>query len=224
MWIDELLTKLIESKPSIWQSLVALQRSGDFTPPTYHLLARASWGLLGGSAESAFRTLSFVSIWAALVLTYALMRRSFTVVPALVTVLAFWSNPPAIQYAFYARSYAPLIAATAGFCLIYGQDKKGPLAIAFTATLAALICTLHYFGIFALASVVLGDTLARHEPLPAMIRRWAPVTAGPIALVACPSSSHSIKGKRYTAICHHNLRVLQFRPYGFGGWEQWRLP
>jgi uncharacterized membrane protein len=185
LWIDELLTKLIESKPSISQSLVALQLSGDFTPPTYHLLARASWGLLGGSGETAFRTLSFVSIWVALVLTYAVLRRSFAVLPALVTVLAFWSNPTIIPYAFFARSYAPLIAATAGFCLVYGQDKKGSLGIALTAALAALICTLHYFGIFALASIVLGDAFARREPLPAMIRRWAPVAAGPIAVIAC---------------------------------------
>jgi hypothetical protein len=183
--IDELLAKLIESKPSVWQSLRALEHSGDFTPPTYHILARASWRLLGGSAETAFRTLSFVSIWIALVLTYALLRRSFAVLPALVTVLAFWSNPPVIQYTFYARCYAPLIAATAGFCLIYGQDKKGPFANVVTAAMAALVCTLHYFGIFAVAAVVLGDTLARREPLPAMIRRWLPVAAGPIALAAC---------------------------------------
>jgi hypothetical protein len=183
--IDELLAKLIESKPSVWQSLRALEHSGDFTPPTYHILARASWRLLGGSAETAFRTLSFVSIWIALVLTYALLRRSFAVLPALVTVLAFWSNPLVIQYTFYARCYAPLITATAGFCLIYGQDKKGPFASAVTAAMAALVCTLHYFGIFAVAAVVLGDTLARREPLPSIMRRWLPVAAGPIALAAC---------------------------------------
>jgi hypothetical protein len=185
LWIDELLAKLIESKPSVWQSLVALEHSGDFTPPTYHLLARATWWLLGGDAETAFRILSFISVWVAMVLIYATLRRSFPILPALVTVLAFWSNPEVIQYAFYARSYAPLIAASAGFCLIYSQDKKGPLAIGLTAALAALICTLHYFGIFALAAIVLGDTLARREPLRAMIRRWAPAAAGPIALAAC---------------------------------------
>jgi hypothetical protein len=60
LWVDELWTKFIESKPSVWQSLIALKHAGDPTPPTYHLLAWASWGLLGGSAETAFRTLSFV--------------------------------------------------------------------------------------------------------------------------------------------------------------------
>src|ERR1035437_5043794 len=133
LWIDELWTKLIASEPSVWQSLVALKHSGDPTPPVYHLLARASWGLVGGSGETAFRTLAFVSMWVALVLIYALLRRTFAVLPALVAVLAFWSSPPIIEYAFFARPYAPLLAAIAGFCLIYGADKKGPAATALTA-------------------------------------------------------------------------------------------
>jgi len=185
LWIDELWTKLIESEPNLWQSLVALKHSGDPTPPGYHLLARASWGLIGGSGELAFRTLAFVSMWVALVLLYALLRRTFATLPALVAVLAFWSIPSIIGYAFFARPYAPLIAATVGFCLLYGQDQKGPLAVALTAVLAALICTLHYFGIFAVASIVLGDTLARREGMRATLRRWLPVAAGPAALTAC---------------------------------------
>src|SRR6266446_1197561 len=130
LWIDELWMKLIQSEPTVWQSLVALKHSGDSTPPGYYLLARASWWFLGGSAETAFRTLSFVSMWTALVLLYALLRRTFAVLPALVAVLAFWSSGAIISYAFYARPYAPLLAAAVAFCLIYGQDKRGPLATA----------------------------------------------------------------------------------------------
>jgi hypothetical protein len=185
LWIDELWTKFIESESSMWQSLAALKQSGDPTPPVYHLLARASWGLIGGSAETAFRTLSFVSMWLALVLLYVLLRRTFAILPALVAVLAFWSGGAIISYAFYARPYASLLAAVVSFCLVYGQEKKGPLAVALIATMAALVCTLHYFGIFALAAVVLGDTLARREPLATMIRRWLPAAAGPIALASC---------------------------------------
>ncbi len=185
LWLDELWTKLIESEPSVRQSLIALKHSGDPTPPTYHLLARASWGVLGGSGETAFRTLALVSMWIALVLIYAILRRTFTVLPCLLAVLAFWSSPPIIAYAFYARPYAPLLAATAGFCLIYGADNKGLAATTLTAALAALICTLHYFGILALAAAVLGDALARRESMPAMIRRWLPAAAGPIALAFC---------------------------------------
>src|SRR6266849_4133260 len=77
--IDELETKLVVSLPSMSQSLFAV---ADLTPPTYHFLARVSWQLLGGSAETAFRTLSLVSMWVALVLIYVLLRRTFAVLPA----------------------------------------------------------------------------------------------------------------------------------------------
>ena len=185
LWIDELQVKLINSEPSVGQSLTALKHSGDGASPVYYLLARVFWDLIGGSAESAFRILSFISMWIVLVLLYALLRRTFRVLPAVVAVLAFWSSPLIIWDAFFARHYAPLLAAIVGFCLIYGQDRKGPAAIAATAALAGLVCTLHYFGMFALAAVVLGDTLARRESLPATIRRWLPATAGPIALAFC---------------------------------------
>jgi Dolichyl-phosphate-mannose-protein mannosyltransferase len=193
LWIDELQTKLIASEPSVWQSLIALKHSPDPTPPVYHLLARASWGLLGGDAETAFRALSFVSMWVAVVLVYVLLRRTFDVVPALVAVLAFWSSIPIIDYTFYGRPYASLLAAIAGFCLTYGQNKRGPAATALTAALAALVCTLHYFGVFALGAVVLSDAVARREPLPAMTRRWLPAAAGPIALACCWPFIHALR-------------------------------
>jgi hypothetical protein len=106
LWIDELQTKLIALEPSAWQSLVALARSGDLTPPEYHLLARLSWGLMGGSAEVAFRVLSFVSIWIASVLLYVLLRRSFAILPALVAVLTFWSSGEIIYYCFANQNIA----------------------------------------------------------------------------------------------------------------------
>src|SRR5258708_38198700 len=51
--------------------------------------------------------------------------------------------------------------------------------------------TIHYFGVFALAAVVLGDTIARREPVPTRIRRWLPAAAGPIVLTSCWPLVHS---------------------------------
>ena len=184
-WLDELWTRFIESKPGVWNSLVALKFSGDPTPPAYHLIARGFWGLTGGSPEVAFRALAFFAMWLALVLTYALLRRSFPILPALATVLALWSSPLIVQYAFFARPYALLLAATAGFSLIYTVDQRNWWTIALTALMAILVCTLHYFGIFALASIVLGDTLARRETIRDRIFRILPTGAGPAALILC---------------------------------------
>jgi hypothetical protein len=184
-WLDELWTKFIESKSPLWNSLVALKYSGDPTPPTYHLIARSFWGLMGGSPEVAFRTLAFLGMWLALILTYALLRRSFAILPAIAAVLALWTSPVIVRYAFFARPYGLLLAATAGFCLVYCTDKKSLSAVAMTSLLAIAVCTLHYFGIFALASIVVGDALVRREAIRERIYRVLPVVAGPIALLFC---------------------------------------
>lgn len=185
LWIDELWTRFIESKPTFLQSMTALMRSGDPTPPVYHLLARLSWSVTGGPPEIAFRILSFLSIWLTLLLTYAVLRRTFAILPATGAVLAFWSSPAIVKYAFYARPYGPLLASTAAFCLVYCGDYESWLSAALTAVTAILMCTLHYFGIFALGSIVLGDAVVRREAIERRLGRLLPVAAGPLALLAC---------------------------------------
>ena len=183
LFVDEMWAKFLESDPSIWHSLVTLKHSADQTPPLYHLLARAFWRLWGGSPETAFRVLSFLTMWLALVLTYAVLRRSFAILPALVAVLALWSYRPIVMYAFFARPYALLLASTAGFCLIYGEERTDGLWAALTAVAAALVCSSHYFGIFGLASIVFVDIITRPATPSRMFRRLLPVAAGPISLL-----------------------------------------
>jgi hypothetical protein len=140
------------------------------------------WWLVGGSGEVAFRALALAAMWVALTLMYVLLRRAFGVLPTLVAVLAFWSNPLIIHYAFFARPYALLLAATVGFCLAYDSSDSTLRSIMMTAAAAALLCTIHYFGIFALASVVVGDALTRRAELRASVRRALPTAAGPLVL------------------------------------------
>ena len=122
-------------------------------------------------------------MWLALVLTYAVLRRSFAILPALVAVLALWSYRPIVMYAFFARPYALLLASTAGFCLIYGEERNDGLWAALTAVAAALVCSSHYFGIFGLASIVFVDIITRPATPSRIFRRLLPVGAGPIALL-----------------------------------------
>lgn len=181
--VDEMWAKFLESDPSIWHSLVTLKHSPDQTPPLYHLVIRAFWCLWGGSPETAFRVPSFITIWIALVLTYTVLRRSFAVLPSLVAVLALWSYGPIVMYAFFARPYALLLASTAGFCLIYGDERTDGSWAVVTAGAAALVCSSHYFGIFGLASIVFVDVITRPAAPSQKLKRLLPVTAGPIALL-----------------------------------------
>ena len=186
LWIDELWTKLIGSEPKIWHSLVVLAHSGDPTPPTYHLLARASWwlsALVGGSGETAFRALAFAGVWLALVLTYAVLRRSFAILPSLIAVLVLLASPVTVKYAFFARPYGLLLASTAAFCLLYCSEDFRPTVAVATAVASVLVCTLHYFGLFALGSIVFGDLVSRRESFRDRLRRVLPAAAGPLVLV-----------------------------------------
>lgn len=183
LFVDEMWAKFLESDPSIWHSLVTLEHSADQTPPLYHLLARAFWRLWGGSPETAFRVLSFLTMWLALLLTYMVLRRSFAILPALVAVLALWSYPTIVMYAFFARPYALLVASTAGFCLIYGEGRTDGLWAALTAGVAALVCSSHYFGIVGLTSIVFVDIITRPATPGRMLQRLLPAAAGPMALL-----------------------------------------
>src|ERR1700674_6001094 len=183
LWADELQTKLIVSDPSLLHSLVALEHAPDPTPPAYYFLARGLWWLLGASAETSFRMLGFLATWLALLLTYAALRRTFAVLPSLLAVLALWSHPTVIHYTFFARPYPTLLAASAGFCLFYGEERAGVSWALITAAAAALLCTLHYYGIFSLAAIVMVDIVTRRRSFESIVRRLLPVVAGPIALL-----------------------------------------
>jgi hypothetical protein len=184
-FVDEFVVTFTASDPSISHSLFALRHSTDFTPPVFHLLVRGFWWLWHGSPETAFRTFSFLSMWAALVLTYAVLRRTFAILPTLIAVLALWSHPTVIHYTFMARPYSLLLATTAGFCLIYGEHRPGFGAAVLTAALAAWVCMTHYFGLFGLAAIVAVDLVTRPTAIRGMIRRLLPVSAAPIALLIC---------------------------------------
>ncbi len=186
LWIDELWAKFIASEPGIWHSIVVLSHSGDPTPPTYHLMARASWwlsALVGGSAETGFRALAFAAVWLALVLTYAVLRRTFAILPALIAVLVLWACPMTSRYAFFARPYGLLLASTAAFCLFYCAEDFRPIRAPMTAVTSVLVCTLHYFGLFGLAAIVFGDLVARRESFRDRWRRILPAAAGPLVLL-----------------------------------------
>jgi hypothetical protein len=193
--LDEQSTKLIASAPDLRSSIVTLENSGDPTPPLYHILARASWGIARGSGEGAFRGLSLVATVIALLATYAVLRRSFATLPTIVAILALWSCPLVIHSAFYARPYALLLAATAGFSFVYGIEDLRPAGLVLLATLSVMVCTVHYFGCLGLTAIVLGELLTSRTKLRSQHRRLLAVLAGPVALVAClPLMGAQIEG------------------------------
>jgi uncharacterized membrane protein len=186
-WLDEYLTSLIVRDPSVTHAIAAVRGGVDTNPPVYHLLLRAFYAIVGGRPEVTFRAFAVLCTGVALVATYALLRRSFAVAPAVLAVLALAGHRLVLKESFEARFYAPLLAATACFALVFCQggtrQVRGWGRDVLVALAAALVCTLHYFGVIALASVVAGEWLISGSSR-AFLRRLLPVAAGPVALLA----------------------------------------
>jgi hypothetical protein len=180
---DECVTAMIVSDPSVRHSIVAVKAGFETNPPVYHLLLREFCRCCGRITETSLRSFSAASAFVALLAVYLALRRAFAAWPAAVAVAALWSNEPLIAQAFQARFYAPLLAATGVFCLVYAARNGGVFTAVLTALLAVLVCTLHYFGIFSLAAIVAGDALASGDPWPRKFRRMVPTFAGPMALL-----------------------------------------
>jgi hypothetical protein len=182
-WLDEYLTCLIVTDPSITHALAAVKDGVDTNPPVYHMLLRAFWKIIGGHPERTFRLFSGLCVCGALITTYALLRRSFRALPAIVAILAMTCSPLLVKQACEARFYGALLFAAVGFAFFYCADpnvRRPRLRLAMIAITAILTCTIHYFGVFALAGVMLGDWLVR----PLDRRRLLAAGAGVVALVA----------------------------------------
>jgi hypothetical protein len=117
------------------------------------------------------------------VAVYAILRRAFTVLPAVVGALIIWSHPIVIDQTFQARFYGTLLMAAAVFCLVYCRPRSGKRDTIVVALASILLCTIHYFGIISLAAIIVGDMLAARQTLRERLWRLLPVAAGPLTLL-----------------------------------------
>jgi hypothetical protein len=185
-WADELHTFAIVADPDLPHAMRALANCVDGSPPTLHLLLRAFTTLTGGASEGTIRAFALLSVVVALLGLYVLLRQSFRPLVALATVLAVACHPLVCAHAFDGRYYGPWLACTVWFAYLLNRaiSARGRLPSVLLAASAALLCTIHYFGVFTLG-LITAVTLLFHRP-PGRAR-WRPllaVSCGPAALLA----------------------------------------
>ncbi|HEX4123256.1 MAG TPA: glycosyltransferase family 39 protein [Tepidisphaeraceae bacterium] len=185
-WLDECLTAQIVLDPSIGHSIAAIRHGVDTNPPVYHLIARGYWKVFGrlfrDSPRITLRSLSLLCTWLALVGVYALLRGGFSIWPAIIGTLAVSAHPDVVEQAVNARFYAPLLAATVATCLAMRRRGTGIGRGILVAICAALLCTLHYFGILILGCICLAMLLVDEGSVVRRLIRLLPAAAGPVAL------------------------------------------
>ncbi|MBL0171660.1 MAG: glycosyltransferase family 39 protein [Gemmatimonadaceae bacterium] len=191
LWLDEYHTWLLADQQSVLKSLVSLAQGADFNPPTLHLIYRVVAKILGGLTPFTMRVVSLASVWLALTVAYATLRRHVSRPAAFVGSFALWAHPLVITHAFDARFYGPWLLFTALMTWSVGLDasmvtsKRRNIALALSS---ALECTIHYFGIFVWVVIVLSAIVADRGPKcgpQATWRKFAPALSGPLLLVLC---------------------------------------
>ncbi|MDH3717155.1 MAG: glycosyltransferase family 39 protein [Planctomycetota bacterium] len=187
LWIDEIFTTLLLSDPDFGHALSALKNGGpDHHPPTYYLLAR---GLFSASVdELRLRCLSLAIVVLALAGTYVLLRNICGPYAAMAAVLALWCHPLIITHAFEARPYGLWLAASVWLTVFINQVQRRPArwySHVMLAVTAAVLCTVHYFGIVTLLLIASGHVVIRKVPLHKELWSLSALLAGPVALAVC---------------------------------------
>lgn len=184
-WLDEFHTLALIKEDNVGQLLSKLSQGADFNPPALHL---ALWSLAKVTQlpdELLLRTFSSTVGVIGIVAAYFLLRIRFSWLVSFVAVIGMWSSQPLLlREMFDGRFYSFWYAAIAVFCLSLNESAKGVWQFICVAALAALGCSIHYFGIIALGLIAVcelcvnfGDTRKRWLVAVALV-------AGTITLIA----------------------------------------
>lgn len=194
--LDEFHTLLLVKEPSITSLLSKLSRGGDYNPPALFVLLRP-WTSLWGVSEGSLRAFSTVAMIIGLVGVYVALRRGVSQVAALAATTLLFTGIPILQIeAMNARFYALWFAETAWLVALLGSRSSDPLGSSrgiltrslSIATLSALMCLTHYFGVFAIAGIACGQFLVERitqESWKRSIGHLALLSVGPLCVIAC---------------------------------------
>lgn len=196
-WLDEVLTYWIASQPDVRSVIQTVSSGTDTNPPALHLLLHVVGQALGHSPTVyRFTTLILTGILVAGL--YSLVRRRASASTAMLAVAILLTPQALRQHAFDARFYILLLASSI-YTIIFLESlaraiaspdrKRRRLSILATSlaliVASAILCTVHYFGIVALASIVIGFLCFDRSSLRVRVIALAPTLAGPLALLAC---------------------------------------
>jgi hypothetical protein len=160
LWYDELVTYYVITLPSLSAVWQALSSAADGTPPLFHIVERASTGLLGHS-EWALRLPALIGCWGTSVALYLFVRRRAPASCAWIAATCPWLTGAA-YYVTEARSYG-LALGCASFALVAWQaahDAAGRARAAWLITLAACVAgaiSFHYYATFILMPLIAGE-------------------------------------------------------------------
>ncbi|QDA61942.1 glycosyltransferase family 39 protein [Hymenobacter jejuensis] len=151
-WTDELFSYYMTSEPSLGRMLAAFHDKLNNTPLLYFLLGWG-WDKLFGSAELSLRLFSSLGMAAALLLTWATLRRTYALwATATGTLLVFCTSQVILNQNAEARMYGLFLALSAMAFLLYDNFYRNTTIsykfLIINALVHVAIIHTHLFGGF----------------------------------------------------------------------------
>lgn len=167
LWNDELYTYYIAQLRTMNDVLGALMSGGEQLPPFFYLLTRASITLFGTN-NFALRLPEIIGFWIMCICLFAFVARRTSNLYGLLAAL-FPLVTSAFYYAYEARPYG-LVLGFSSLALLSWQsitmNRLRALSIICLSISLAAALSSHYYGIFAILPLALGEivrTLVRRR-------------------------------------------------------------
>ena len=185
MWNDELYTYYVATLPSMREVWAALLSGGEQTPPFFYFTTRVAMDAFGASNIS-IRLPQMVGFWVMTLSLLVFVKRRTSWLPALCAA-AFPLVTTAYYYAFEARAYG-MVLGFAGVALVSWQSaalgRRRALSLICLAVSLAAAVSSHYYAVFVILPLALGELTRAVESRRLDLPIWAALTfpAVPLAL------------------------------------------
>lgn len=187
-WLDEQCCTLyaVYDAGSFFDLFGTVKRS-EIGPPLLHMIVWTVGKIAGSLSPTVVRSIMLVSVVAALLLLWVVLRRRFSVSASAAAVAAVAGHGLVLQHAFDGRFYGPWLLFAAGYAWALGVDsgqtrsRRRDFAL---ALFALFLCTIHWFGVISLGLMAAGAVAAHGRRWKAGLRLVAPSLVGLVALLA----------------------------------------
>ena len=187
-WLDEQCCTLyaVYDANSFFDLFGTVKRS-EVGPPLLHMIVWTVGKITGSLSPTVVRSVMLVSVVAALLLLWIVLRRRFSVSASAAALVAVAGHGLVLQHAFDGRFYGPWLFFAAGYAWALGVDADTPRSRRRDVAIglfSLFLCTIHWFGVISLGLMATGAVAAHGRRWKEGLRLVAPGIVGLAALAA----------------------------------------
>lgn len=187
-WLDEqCCTMYAVTDANSFLDLFGTVKRSEVGPPLLHMIVWTVGKITGSLSPTVVRSIMLVSVVAALLVLWVVLRRRFSASASACALVAVAGHGLVLQHAFDGRFYGPWLFFAAGYAWALGVDSEQPRSRrrdAAVALFSLFLCTIHWFGVISLGLMATGAVAAHGRRWKVGLRLVAPGIVGLVALAA----------------------------------------